>query len=276
MRFDGYAGTIRGQEFPYVAEVLAGSLGGVAGKGKARKRYGEVIDVDLAGHLAVWVGWDVANGAVYFEGKGDSSADLARAVRVYFPEHTVSRADVCDDYDEEGAFEKLINLTRAHKGPRVKGAYVHLSDDPGDGKTWAAGVRGSPAFTRVYEAGKHPDRLHLCRPHWARVEMEARPHTPAGKQAMARMKPLEVWGTAAWTHRVAEALSGLEIPRFLLEPRPTSHDKTSLYLARTFHRHFEEWKADLGSWECIGREIEQIWAEDEETKRRWGTSQSVD
>lgn len=264
MRFDGYCGTIREVEFDHVGQALGASLGGTVERGQPRRRYGEVLDVRVAGRLAVWAGWDKGNGTVYFEGKGETSPDLARAVRTHFPGHSVARADVCEDYEAEGAFERLVGVVRGSKGPRVDGGYVRLPDDEGKGRTWAAGVRGGVGYVRVYEAGLMADRAHLCRPRWVRSELEARPHYAAHKAAAASLEPLHFWGLAAWTARVGQALSQVEVPRVAVESRDYSHDRTALYLARTFRRFWSGALEDFGSWECVGREFEQIWREDDE------------
>lgn len=264
MRFDGYAGNVPADRpLEEVAEVLRFALGGVVNRGRPVKRYGEVLRVEHAGHCAVWLGRDTGNDLIYFEGKGESAPELAQAVRRHFPGHTVSRADVCEDYDEEGAFERLQSLIRAHKGPRVRAGYVALPDDPAEGRTWAAGVRGGVSYIRLYEAGKMRERRHYGRPHWTRLEHEVRPHYAADKAAAAAMTPLELWGVSAWTRRVAEAITTVDVPRYEVERELPTHDKTRLYLARAFRRFFEECLADGQDWQCIGRDFEDIWEQDD-------------
>lgn len=264
MRFDAYAGTIGETDFPHVAQVLASELGGAVRRGSARRRYGEVLDIEVVGRQAAWVGLDRGNGTVYFEGKGETSPDLVEAVRRHFPDHGCARVDVCEDYDEAGAFDRLVKLVRRHKGPRVEAGYVRLPDDPEKGRTWSAGVRGGVGMVRVYEAGKMRERLHYGRPNWARLELECRPHYARDKRHAARASPLDVWGFSAWTCRVGEVVAQVPIPRFEPERTASTHDRRTLYLARTFRRHFEELLSDLGDWECVGREIQQIWREDDE------------
>lgn len=270
MRFDGLAGTIRADRewgaWERVAQVLAHDLGGVITRGKAMRRYGQVLRVEHGGHCAVWVGHDPGNDTIYFEGKGESSPDLVASVRKRFPGHTVARADVCEDYDAEDAFERLQHLVRAQKGPRVKGAYVHLSDDTEDGRTWAAGARGGVSYVRLYEAGKMKERLHVGRPHWVRLELEARPHYAADKAAAAGMSPLELWGLSGWTQRVAEAFTQVEVPRYEADRAAPTHHRTKLYLARAFRRFWEECHADGQDWTCIGREFEEIWKADDDAE----------
>ena len=167
MRFDAYTATIREAELSHVVHTLENLLEGIACKGRPMRRYATTVSIDVGNRSAAWVGLDSASGAVYVEGKGETSPDLARIIRTHFPDHSCPRADVCEDYDEPGAFEALQSVVRQHKGPRVKGGYVALPDELEDGRTWSAGVRGGVGYIRVYEAGKHPERVHLGRPHWA-------------------------------------------------------------------------------------------------------------
>jgi hypothetical protein len=267
VRFDAYAGSLRTSNLAEAVEVLSWGLKGSAYKGPRVKRYGETVAIDSNGRMAVWLARDDTNDTVYFEGKGESSPDLARSVRVHFPKgHSVSRLDVCEDYDAEGAFGSLQGLVRRFKGPRVKAGYVALPDDPADGSTWAAGARGGVTYVRVYEAGKHPDRAHLARPNLARIELEARPHYAKDKVAAASFAPLDVWGLSAWSHRVGEALTTVEIPRYEHEVRTTSFDQKTLYLARTFDRFWLECEDAGIDWL---RTVQQVRQEDAEAEARW-------
>ena len=266
MRFDAYAGTLRDVDLDAAATALSWSLGGVITRGRGVRRYSEVLRVEHGGHCAVWVGRDRGNDCIYFEGKGETSPDLVSAVRRHFPSHTVARADVCEDYDADGAFDRLRDLVRAHKGQKVDGAYVRLPDDEAKGRTWSAGARGGVAMVRVYEAGKMPERQHLGRPHWARLELEARPHYADDKRAAASMGPLEFWGLAGWTKRVAEAVTSVDVPRYEGQVHQHSFDRTTAYLARTFRRHWEEMLSEGRDWSCIGREFEAIWKADDDAQ----------
>lgn len=265
MKFDGYGATIMDHQLGYVAERLASSLGGFVGRGKPMRRYANVLNVDVGNRMAAWIGHDAESGRVYVEGKGETSPQLAGAIRAHFPEHTAPRIDVAEDFDEPGAFEALQRIIRHHKGQRVKGGYVALPDDVEDGKTWSAGARGGVGYIRLYEAGKHPDRLHLARPNWVRAELECRPHYARDKAAAASMSPLDVWGMSAWTHRVGQAITTVQISRFEPEVRRFSHSKTQRYVANTYRRMFEEMMAD---GEHIEATFKHIWAEQDASDKR--------
>jgi hypothetical protein len=189
-------------------------------------------------------------------------------VRLHFPGHTVSRADVCEDYSAEGAFTSLQACIKAQKGAKVWSGYQMLPDDESLGKTWAVGTRGGLAFLRLYEAGKMRDRLHLCRPDWVRCELETRPHYAADKAFAASMEPLHFWGLSAWSSRVGAALTQVEVPRFESQHVP-SPAGAFVYAARTFRRMWEEM---IEAGEDIPRSMQQLWADDDAARERWAAA----
>lgn len=263
------AGNVREVPFLEVVHAIGREVRGQLATGQPRGRYREVVNVDLGGRTAVWVAPDRVNECVFFEAKGETTPEVTQAVRRLFPGHTVARADVCEDYEAEGAFARLQALVRAHKGPRVRARYVSLPDDPTEGATWQAGQRGkgSTSCIRVYEKGKQPEYLAVGRPHWVRVELEAHPHYAKDKQAAAHMGPLDFWGLSSWTHRVGEVLTTVEIQRYEAELRVQTFDKTTRYIATKFRRHLEEMLSDLGDWECVGREFAAVWSEEDEARK---------
>lgn len=265
MRWDGYAATIHGHALPFVASVLADSLGGHVGAAKPRRRYGAVLEVHTGNRMAAWAGLDPASGAIYVEAKGDTTPQAVHVIREAFPGHTAPRLDVCEDYDSPGAFDALQRVIRASKGEKVKAGYVALPDDVEDGKTWAVGKRGGVSFARLYEAGKHPDRVHLGRPHWVRLEGEFRPHYARDKVAAASMQPLQVWGLTAWSHKVAEAVTRCPVERFAPEVRKYSHDKTTRFIAIKFRRHLEEM---IANGEHVEATFRDVWREEDESRQR--------
>lgn len=265
MKFDGYGATIRDHQLGFVAERLASAVQGQVCHGKPMRRYATTLSIETGARMAAWVGLEQHTGMIYVEGKGETTPDLVKGIRDHFPDHSAPRIDVAEDYNDPGAFKALQSLIRQHKGERVKGGYVALPDDVEDGKTWAAGVRGGVGYIRLYEAGKHPDRVHLGKPDWVRAEVEMRPHYARDKAAAAKMTPLDVWGITAWTHKVGLALSQVPINRFEPEIRRYSHDKTTRYIALTFRRHLEEMFAN---GEHLEATIRDVWKEQDEFDRR--------
>ena len=262
MRFDCYGATIRTDTPRDIVLCLSEALNTKPEAGPIIRRFGQTTGFNVGPKLAVWMGIDPnpQTDICYIEAKGETTPKVVAALREAFPMHSAPRVDVCEDYDEPGAFERLQGIVRASKGPRVKGGYIALPDDEKDGRTWAAGTRGGVGYIRVYEAGKHPDRLHLGRPNWARAELEARPHYARDKLAAGWMTPLQIWGLCSWTHRVGERLTTCAINRFEPEVRQYSHEKTTLYIARTFRRHLEEMQRN---GEDFIRTCKDIWEEED-------------
>jgi hypothetical protein len=74
------------------------------------------------------------------------------------------------------------------------------------------------------------------------------------------MEPLQFFGLGGWTHRVGEALSQVDIPRYLSHHDAATHDKTKVYLAINYRRFWDACLADGQDMECLGREFKEIQA----------------
>lgn len=266
MKFDAYAGNVSGVAPEVVAEMLSFGLKSRIERARPRGRYHDAWEVKDGHDVAGWVAHDQQLDTAYFEFKGQRTPDAVASIRRHWPtSHTVSRADAAEDYDDPTAFDKLVAIMDAAKDPRVQSDMIAPRD--GDrGRTFYWGARSSANLVRVYEAGKMKDRLHFGRPHWARAELQARPGKAIMKRAAAFVSPTDLWGYGAWTRRAAEALCLVDVPRYAVPQDTPNFDRTTLYLARAFRRHFGELLDDHGDWECVGREFQAIWALDDEAK----------
>jgi hypothetical protein len=272
MRFDAYHGNVWEGRFDHVAELIAHHLHGRVQRGRPRGRYGCVLDVFDGAESVGWVADDTVNQTSYFEFKGQRSPDVAKALREGLAPgaHNVSRADVCEDYCEPGAHLRLVQLVdRAKQDPRVLSEAITPRDgDRGETVYW--GSRKSSLLVRVYEKGKQKENLHLRRFDWARLELQCRPSKAEHKRLAATLDPLSLWGFGKWTKNVAEAATGLELERFAPPQEAPQFDRTTVYIATAFRRHFEEMKSEGMDWECIGREFEAIWKHSDTIKRGLG------
>lgn len=266
MRFDAYAGNVSGSTPEEVATMCAWAIAGRVERARPRGRYHDVFEVKDGSEQVGWVAHDYQLDTAYFEFKGAETPRTAGAIRKHWGDkHTVSRLDSCEDYDDPGVFDQLVSILDRAKDPRVKSDEIRPRD--GDrGRTIYWGSTTSRVMVRCYEAGKMKDRLHFGRPNWARAEAQVRPGKALEKRCAAQITPLEAWGFSAWSKRAAEALSLCEVPRFAPPSTPPEFDRTTVYLARSFRRHFEELLADFGAWDCIGKEIESIWRRDDEAE----------
>jgi len=267
MRFDAYAGNVSGSRPFEVAEMLAFGVQGRSERARPRGRYHDVFEVKDGADAVGWVAHDPQLDTAYFEVKGARTPDAVTTIRRHWATaHRVSRMDACEDYSAPGAFDQLVAVLDRCKDPRVHSDEIRPRD--GDrGRTIYFGSPSSRVYVRCYEAGKMKERLHFGRPDWARAEAQVRPGKSIEKMAAAFVSPLEAWGFGAWTKRAAEELSQVEVPRFAPDTTPPTFDRTTLYLARAFRRHFEEMLSDFGTWGCVGAELEAVWKADDEVKR---------
>ena len=266
MRFDAYAGNVSGATPEEVATMCAWSVGGRIERARPRGRYRDMFEVKDGPVPVGWVGHDAQLDTAYFEFKGERTPDTSGAIRKHWADkHTVSRLDSCEDFDEGGAFGRLVELVDAHKDPRVQSKEIRPRD--GDrGSTIYWGATTSAVMVRVYEAGKMKDRLHYGRPGWVRAEAQVRPGKAAQKRLAATLSPLEAWGFAAWSRRAAEAIAQVEVGRYAPQSTAPTFDKTTAYLARAFRRHWEAMLEDFGDWECVGRELAAVWKADDQAE----------
>lgn len=161
------------------------------------------------GSVAVFFG---AEQDVHVLGSSSAAPHVSAVLREFYPVHTVSRADVCLDFDHEGAFDKLWReihrLATGREGRRVGTTLAGDWLDGLAGRTLYAGGPTSRLRIRVYEKGheqraKHPDREFSL--NWARVEWAVRPDSKS-KLAAATATVEEL---AAWTPFGAAALEAV-------------------------------------------------------------------
>lgn len=266
MKFDAYAGNISGSKPEEVATMVSWAFKGRVERGRPRGRYHDVFELFDVNEGVGWVAHDAQLDTAYFEFKGARTPDTSAAVRKHWPtKHQVSRADSAEDYNDPAAFDQLVGVMDAAADPRVISDMIAPRN--GDrGRTFYWGAVTSRMRARVYEAGKMKDRLHFCTPNWVRAEAQVRPGKSAEKLLAATLSPLELWGFSAWSKRAAEQLTHVEVPRFAPVNVPPTFDRTTLYLARAYRRHFEQMLEDLGDGECVMRELRAVWVADDEAR----------
>jgi hypothetical protein len=204
---------------------------------------------------------------------GEWAQPGAELIRASFPEHSVSRLDVREDFVDEGDFDRmqphLLDAAKAHR-VTVGTAGDHLLRKIG--RTVYLGAPSSSVRMRLYDkreemlaklpAGgmaRHEAfaRLGPLPEHWARLESQIRPATKEGKCAFARVEPVEALGCTEWTRDVWRAVAGLD-------PKPVNvgrgwrqsdDERAYRYLLAQYGGVLRRMQADHGSWECVGRQI---------------------
>lgn len=180
--------------------------------------------------------------------------ELARMLKLEFPDHRVTRLDVALDGRGDGLYERAASamhsvwVDQRAKGRRIKDDRRGGSA-PEDGRTYYLGSPASPLRARLYEKGK--ERLAVTGdPYWldyldvVRLELQVRPVKAAGKSAAAFMDIAAFWGGAEWTRQVAQGVLAMSAePIQLKAPRLTDHERAMRHVISqygpTFLRHID-------------------------------------
>lgn len=260
MKFDWYEATIGASPEAVVAR-LRGQAGEFADVRPARgATYGYERAYEVATGSRVWArvyyGGEAQGAGVHVSATGSDAvwfADMCRAV--WRDAHEVTRLDVAEDYQGDGAFEGLsaicIDVAKArgvatfNVGDWAQG--IH-------GRTLYVGSRTSVARVRCYEKGKE----YLARgvrgfPLTAtRVELMVRPKRE-GRRALAVAPPAECYGIAGWTRELYARLFAQEVARVTdINWTASDDDRALRWLVRQYGPLLGRQKEALGSWEAVG------------------------
>lgn len=208
----------------------------------------------------------------------DSAQPGAESIRAAFPEHFVTRADVREDFADEGAFDRILpHLVDVAKSHRVK------VDTRGDhlltmeGRTVYLGSSASACRQRLYDKraelaakfASDPVKLAQLPPHLTRLEAQVRPQTQESRLAFASIEPLAVMGSSAWLREVWKRVAGLDLePVQVGKPwRQSDDDRAYAGFLAQYGGLLQRMQVDLGSWECLGLQIGHDLAERQKAKR---------
>ncbi|CAG0986327.1 hypothetical protein ANRL2_02835 [Anaerolineae bacterium] len=276
--FDWYQATVR-SGVDDVLECLAGLAPGVAvshSKGMHGYATTTLLGSDRDGTVArVMHGGSHEYPHAVVSGEwAQPGAELIRAV---FPDHSVSRCDVREDFTEEGAFDAiqphLLSAAASHR-VKVGTAGDHLLTMKG--RTVYLGAPSSPVRLRLYDKREEmlaklpvgPERArafvemaaawgHAFPDHWARLEAQIRPHTKESRTQFASIEPVDALGCSAWMREVWRQVAGLA-----LEPvkvgrgwRPSDDARAYRYMLAHYGGVLRRLQRDLGSWECVGLQL---------------------
>lgn len=271
VRFDAYTATTAAlkasQVVPWLFDM---SRGDSVQYGRGFHTFGERIAVkDDTGAEVGSVSYGGRQGdRIMVEVKGARTPEVVDRLRVEAEVHRCTRVDACADFEHEGAWERLLGHT-----VEVKERHRLWGEQRGDwtmpelGRTMYLGAQSSAVRARLYEKGKQPEHRHLARPNWVRLEVQVRPAKEA-KEEFARLSASEVWGASRWTRDLAALAM-----HAALEPHPASSqsrlpsmERWLRWIARAGGPKLLELRADLGSWEMVGRTLGEY--VDAERRRR--------
>lgn len=266
--FDWYQATV-----PKPPEAVRARLWDLAPSGvwelgrKAPHGYaGEHRLVDADGVVVkVWAGGMHAYPHVVFS--GEAARRGSQFLRAEFPEHAVTRLDPCIDFGGEGAYDRLQEQGLAvarERAIKVGTAGDHLVTMKG--RTLYLGSTKSHTQVRIYDKAeelrmKHatdPVRLLQVPQHLARLEVQVRPKTKEAKQTAARLDPVSMMGSTAWTRHLLQLVAGLELAPVAMGQVWRAADDERAYAALLAQygamilRRIEE----AGSAECFGLQVQ--------------------
>ena len=274
VEFDWYEATIP-RPLDDVLEALAGlSEGLVIGHARGHHGYAHtaILGSERTGDVArVWHGGSHEYPhAVVSSQWAQPGAELIRAS---FPQHTVSRCDVKEDFDGEDTYERLQEqLVGIARERRVK------VDCKGDhlvtkrGRTCYLGSISSGVRMRLYDKAEEM-RSKVIPPkqaekdewfrmigipdHLTRLEAEIRPHTREAKAAFASIDPVDALGSAAWMREVWRQVAGLDLTPVRVGKgyRQSDDERAYRYLLAHYGGTLRRLFQDLGSWECVGLQL---------------------
>jgi hypothetical protein len=269
--FDWYQATIPAPVDDVLEALSALSPGLAISHGKGMHGYGSsaVLGNASEGSVAqVWHGGSHEYPHAVLSGEWAQPG--AELIRASFPEHSVSRLDVREDFGDEGAFDAiqphLIAAAATHR-LKVGTAGDHLLTMKG--RTVYLGASSSAIRLRLYDKreemlSKLTDaqrRLHASTfgipDHLARLEAQIRPHTKGARMQFASIEPVAALGCSAWMREVWKAVAGLELTPVQVGRgwRQSDDERAYRYLLAQYGGVLRRMYQDQGSWECVGLQL---------------------
>ena len=194
--------------------------------------------------------WFDGNSGIHGVATGSASPSaLSDAFKTHFPEHNVTRADVCIDWLEEGLFDRMAsnlqafaidnNISLSNQGDWVRG----------QGRTLYVGSRKSTTMLRLYEKGylvPGGDRT------WVRLEAVVRPAKKA-KQKVAFWEASKFWGASRWLSKAMAQLGSLNIEVDPVGTVRTNPDalRAKYALIRQYSNTMRSWADEVGGWDSL-------------------------
>lgn len=278
-RFDWYQATIRA-DVRDVRACLASLAPGGSWEPARKAPHGYAFADELKDSEGVigrlwWGGCHEHPHAVF---SGETAQSAAELMRAELPDHSVSRADACEDYADPGAYERLqgiaVGVARDRR-IKVGTAGDHLVTLKG--RTLYLGATSSHTRLRLYDKAEElrqqfardPVRLAAVPAELARLECQVRPQTPIAKRAAASVDPLTLMGSASWMRELMRLVAGLELHPFEAGRtwRQSDDDRAYAAVLAQYGGLFRRMCQDLGSWDMVGRQLGHDLAERDKARQ---------
>lgn len=290
MRFDWYQTTIEADPRTVVQTIakLGNELRPADGLArKYRYNQGWAVHHNQKGVVAhVFAGGNGDKPHAY--ASSDATDAFVDLVRTEWPDrHLVTRMDAAQDFNEEGAYDRLRPVAR-RIAKRHRLNFPRYEDElhPMAGRTQYVGSPSSDYRARLYEKGWEQVAKLLalfkttlpadCAQHvtsirnettgedvrpqdWTRLELQVRPRQEEGRRLAATVTPEQAWGFTDWAHELAKEALALELERICIRTRKVSKDEEALrWMCQHYGAMLSRLHGDLGDWACVGLEIGRI------------------
>ena len=191
--------------------------------------YNQAFQMVCGENVIFKVSYGGENPNPYIVSTSSNAPRVAEFLKKEFPDHSVSRFDSALDFDEEGAWETLVEL-----GLYLAEKYKLKVNYQGDwrvggkgGRTLYVGSRSSVVYLRIYEKGKEQIQKGIdveASKDWVRVELEIKPQKKINKLLASRLDAVDAFSCSKWAIEMAELLGERGMPRIKLG---TVHDTES-------------------------------------------------
>lgn len=194
-RWDWYSASIEA-DFDAALDALCAALNAHPRESRGRMNYTHGFELRTDDRTLATLLFGGQNPDPHVVATSQDADELAAAIRTLGIPHRVSRADVCIDIDQPGAFDELAAKLRTlavRSGLKLE--LIEDPERPDRGRTLYVGSRKGRGFVRLYEKGKKDDP---SRPNWVRFEVELKPGLRTEKQHLATLEPLDALGLLRW------------------------------------------------------------------------------
>lgn len=265
MRFDWYSATIKHPFENFIDGVTREFEWALPERVHPYKRYDRATAFDCGDERILRADSNEESGDILVTATSHNAPRIADYLRQLYPDHSVSRADVCEDYTGHGVFDQLDSL---FVGFALKGG-IKLNQHGDwlrkDGRTRYVGSPSSSSMVRVYEKGWQQyyeakktgspiaEGFDITR---TRVETQVRPQS-RDKKAAAKYSASDIMSYSTWTREAHSLMAGFQLAAPLKHTRARSdHEQKMCHLAKQYGNTITaELERCHGSFEALGSSI---------------------
>ena len=265
-RFDWYQATVPADVVPVRACLATLSDHGWERMKRTPQGYGFGDVLSDADGALVRLLWGGKHEYPHVIASGEPAHAVSEVLRTHFPDHRPSRLDVCTDYAEPGAYDRLQGLAlevAKERSITVGTAGDHLLTLKG--RTIYLGAPSSHTRLRIYDKAAELrakydgqfSKLAQIPAELARFECQVRPQTLEAKSIAARADPVALMGSAAWMRELVRRVDGLDLAPFQAGRawRQSDHDRAYAAMLAQYGGTLQRVMEDAGSWDCAGLQI---------------------